>query len=85
MSKLKYCVPSEAGLASAGPAVGRRIARLLGALGDCINRYVCEGQIEQDCFELKIKIIEQLKAEGWRIKAKEHEGYSVLVPKDYLR
>lgn len=83
--KLSYCVPNEAGLASEAGAVGRRIARLLNALGD-LNRWICEGKLEQDCYDFRVKIIEQLRAEGWRVSMREgSENFQVLKPKDYLQ
>ena len=86
--KLTYCIPSEAGLASEGPAVGRRIARLLKATCDEVNAFVVDGRgpgtIEHDVYKFRTQMIEKLVSEGWRIKARESGGYSVLVPKGYL-
>jgi len=83
-----YCRPSEAGLASEGRAVARRLSRLLTALGSEINNCVVEGgldSISEDIWNFKCILIANLKADGWRITAKDSGGYRVLVPKDYLK
>jgi hypothetical protein len=76
----KYCEPAEAGLASEAKAVGRRIGHILDALGE-VNNFLCDGQINEDCRELRMKMIERLKAEGWRISIPKN-SYKVLPPKD---
>jgi hypothetical protein len=80
-----YCKPSEAGLASEGNAVARRLGRLLSALGNEINNFVVSGDIEREVWEFKCQLIDKLKADGWRVEAKETDGYKVRLPKNYLR
>ena len=75
-----YCRPCKAGLASEGPAVGRRIARLLKALGNEINSFVVDGQAERDVWQFKVDLIGKLKADGWRIKARVLCACSQWVP-----
>ena len=82
--KLTYCIPEEVGLASEGSAVAKRLGRLLTALGNEINGYICQGPIHESVRELRIQIIDKLKAEGWRVKATDN-GYRVLLPLEYIR
>ena len=81
---LKYCIPLEAGLASEGPAVGRRIARLLKALGDEVQSLIVSGQVIEDVWRFRTDLITKLREDGWRIKVLESGRLSVLVPKGYL-
>ena len=83
-----YCKPSEAGLASEGRAVARRLSRLLASLGNEINNFVVDGgqgTISEEVWEFKCHLIKRLKADGWRVEANEREGYSVRLPKEYLK
>lgn len=80
-----YCVPNEAGLASEGKAVARRVARLLNALESDVNKWVVSGQIEQDIWDFKVMLLEKLRADSWQVEAKEHGGWSVKTPKEYLK
>jgi len=80
-----YCKPSEAGLASEGRAVARRLSRLLTSLGNEINNFVVSGDIEREVWEFKCQLITRLKADGWRVEANEREGYTVRLPKGYLK
>jgi hypothetical protein len=75
----RYCEPQEAGFCSEARAVGRRIARLLDAMGD-VNTWIVEGQIADDCRDFRIQVIDRLRAEGWRISIPA-EHYRVLPPK----
>lgn len=88
MSTPTYCRPSEAGLASEGRAVARRLGRLLTALGNEINNYVTDGgqgSISEEVWEFKCHLITKLKVDGWRVEAKESGGYKVQLPKEYLK
>lgn len=61
----RYCEPWNAGLASSTPAVNRRLARLLDALGNEINSNVARGPIVEDIRALSVKIREGLEADGY--------------------
>ena len=77
---LTYAVPNEAGLASEAGAVGRRLGKLLDSLGD-VNEWIIErGELTEDLWEMKVKLIERLKADGWRISIPKN-SYKVLPPK----
>ena len=76
-----YCTPSNAGLASEPRAAGRRIGRLLDALGTEVNNFVCEGDIAEDVRQFRISLIEKLRAEGWRIKLNASNKWQVLPPR----
>jgi hypothetical protein len=77
-----YVKPCNAGLASESRAVGRRIAKMLDGLGS-LNRFICEGEIESDCWEFRTALIEKLRASGWRVSMREgSENFQVLPPKD---
>lgn len=83
-----YCVPREAGLASEGKAVARRLGKLLSSLGNEINNYVTnggQGSIAEEVWKFKCQLITKLKADGWRVEATDAGGYSVRLPKDYLK
>lgn len=80
-----YCVPSEAGLASEGRSVARRLGKLLSALDGQVNAWVIDGPMVNELWEFKAGLIEKLKADGWRVEAKDAGGYRVLVPRGYLK
>lgn len=76
---LTYCVPNEAGLASEARAVGRRLGALLDALGD-VNEWIIErGELTEELWNAKVRLIERLKADGWRITIPKN-NYKVLPP-----
>lgn len=77
--KEKYCEPWCAGLLSEPRAVGRRIGKLLDSL-DMVNRHVCKGEITDDAEDFRAKLLEKLRAEGWRITAGDTR-WKVLPPK----
>ena len=88
MSKLTYCKPQEAGLASEARAVGRRIAALLDTLDEFTWALMEDGgpdsnTLPNDCRLFRRTMIEKLEAEGWRLKVKSNDKWSVLPPKDY--
>lgn len=83
MAQLTYCIPNETGLGSYGPAVAKRIARLLRVLEYEVNESCCAGQINNDVRALRQSIMAKLKAEGWHIRIDE-QRYSVQLPKGYL-
>ena len=62
-----YCTPWNAGLASETKAVCRRLSRLIDSLNDEINANIAEGEIVNDVWQFKTKLIEKLRAEGWTI------------------
>lgn len=74
-----WCEPWEAGLASEASAVGRRLGELLTAL-DNVDSNIVKGTLPNDLREFRLNLHERLKAEGWRITAKQH-GWKVLPPK----
>lgn len=78
--KTEYCRPWNAGLSSEPRAVGRRLGKLLDALADQINDHIVQGQITQDCWQFRMKLLDKLKADGWRITI-PHNNYQVLPPK----
>lgn len=84
MPKLTYCIPNEAGLASEGRAVGRRISKLLDALED-LNSCLCGGDIIEEKYAYKFALLEKLRAEGWRCSVNARDCWQVLPPKDYLK
>lgn len=79
-----YCQPSEAGLASEGKAVARRLSKLLNALENEINKYVVAGAIEEDIWQFKTALLDKLRADGWRIENTDN-GWKARLPEDYLK
>lgn len=73
-----YVKPAEAGLASEARAVGRKIGKLLDALGD-VNRFVAEGTISDECGDFRHAMIEKLVENGWRVTIPAN-SYRVLPP-----
>ena len=73
-----YVKPAEAGLASEARAVGRRIARMLDALGE-VNKWVAKGTISDESFDFKASVIEKLCEAGWRVTCPKN-SYRVLPP-----
>lgn len=80
MPENRYCVPNESGLASEAAKVGRRIGKLLDALGT-VDHHVCKGAISDDCHAFGVAIRERLIADGWRIKVSNRDTWTVLPPK----
>lgn len=80
MRTTRYCTPREAGQQSEAATVGRYVGKLMDAL-DCISSNRVDGEIERDCRELRDKIMDNLRAEGWRIKVNRHDNWQVLPPK----
>jgi hypothetical protein len=80
--KPRYCKPWNAGLASEPRAVGRTLGRLLDAIGE-VNENLVEGQVIEDCRALKLCLLENLRADGWRITRRDAPTYrwQVLPPK----
>ena len=79
--QLDYVKPNNAGLASESHAVGRRIARMLDGLAS-VNKWVVEGQIENDCWRFRTQLIDKLRESGWRVSIKANDNFQVLPPKD---
>jgi hypothetical protein len=79
--KKAYCKPHEAGLQSEARAVGRRIGKVLDALAT-INAWVIDGEMVNDCWRMRRQIIDQLEADGWRIKLTASDRFQVLPPKE---
>ena len=78
-----YCEPLEAGLASEAAAVGRRIGRLLDALGSEVTGWTVQrgpGTIEQEIYDFKQSLIDKLQADGWRLKINARDKWQVLPP-----
>jgi hypothetical protein len=83
-----YCRPSEAGKASEGGNVARRLAKLLDSLSDQINGWVVEGNsntILEDLWKFRTELIAKLEADGWRLESKENGGWKVRTPEGYLK
>lgn len=77
-----YFTPANAGLCSEPRAAGRRIAKLLHALEDHVNGYIGEGQLPDECREFKIRIIDGMKAQGWRVYRGASDRWMVLPPRE---
>lgn len=75
-----YVNPNNAGLASESLVVGRRIGRMLDSLAE-INRWVVEGQIEQDCWKFRTELVDKPRASGWEVKLNGKDRFSVRPPK----
>lgn len=73
-----WCEPYEAGLASEAKAVGRTLGELLTAL-DSLETIV-RGTLPHELRDFRLSLHDRLKAEGWRITAKQN-GWKVLPPK----
>ena len=81
-TKVDYVQPCNAGLQSEPHAVGRRIARMLDSNSELINRFICEGPIEEACYKFRQDVIAQLEASGWRVKITANDRFQVLPPKE---
>ena len=75
-----YVSPNNAGLQSEPAAVGRRIAKLLNSSSELINRFICEGQIETDCWEFRQKLISNLRESGWVVEISEATDKFLVRP-----
>lgn len=82
MEMPKYFEPNNAGLNSEPRAAGRRVARLLDTLSTEVNGYICGGYILEEVRNLRMSIIENMRAQGWRVTVKSNDRYSVLPPKE---
>ena len=69
--KEPFCKPWNAGLQSEPNAVARYIRDLLGALAP-ISPHNIDGKLVHQAHEFKVTMIEQLRNEGWQIKAGLH-------------
>ena len=76
----RYVIPGESGLFSTSAAVGRRIGKVLDSL-ETLSWAVCEGEITDDTRNLKAKMIDRLRAEGWRVSINGRDRWQVLPPK----
>ena len=61
----RYCKPWNAGLASATPAVCRRLSRLFEALDSEINSNIVQGAIAEDVRAFRWQLQQRLEADGW--------------------
>jgi hypothetical protein len=77
----QYCNPWEAGLSSEASAVARGLGRILTILENEINSNLVTGDIVNDVREFRLSLHNKLKADGWRIEAKQN-GWKVLQPKE---
>ncbi len=73
-----WCEPWSAGLASEPRAVAKRLGELLTALGN-IDSGIVRGTLPDELRDFRIDLHTRLKAEGWRITAKQN-GWKVLPP-----
>ena len=78
---MTYCKPWNAGLCSEPRAVGRRLAKLMNALDTEINSNIAEGELVEDVRTLRVRMLDKLKAEGWRITHHGDRGWKVLPPR----
>lgn len=61
---------------------GLRIAKLLHALEDHINGAIGEGPLTDETRAFKIRIIERMKAQGWRVSRGASDRWQVLPPQE---
>lgn len=61
----RYCKPWNAELASATPAVCRRLGRLLDSLQDEINDNIVQGAIVAELRDFRYSLQRKLEADGW--------------------
>ena len=81
MAKRKrYCEPWECGLASATPAVARRLARLVQALDTEITANVVHGQIVEDVHRWRVELWERLERDGWALSYQGGDKLRVYPP-----
>jgi len=73
----RYCEPSNSGLQSTGRAVAARLTKLLNSLD---VEYVSSGELVGYLREMRLKIHNELLADGWRVYAPESGGWKVLPP-----
>lgn len=73
-----WCEPWEAGLASEAKAVGKRLGDILTVLGN-LDSGIVRGTLPTELWEFRVALHDRLKAEGWRITAKQN-GWKVLPP-----
>lgn len=76
-----YFKPNNAGLESETRSAGRRVGKLLDALGNLVNGYIADGQMIDDIRTLRISIMDNMRANGWRVTVLESDRHSVLPPK----
>jgi hypothetical protein len=74
-----YCRPFNAGLASTPQAIGKRLGRLIDALGREVTSHVASGRLVDEIWRFRAHMIEQLQAEGWRTRAGDTR-FVVLPP-----
>ena len=77
---MTYARPHEAGLGSAAKAVGKRLARLLDALGDIDPGVIHEGELTERCWNMRMELIDKLRADGWLVTIPRN-NYRVVPPK----
>ena len=77
-----YFKPNNAGLESETRSACRRVGKLLDALGNIVNEYICEGEINEDIRTLRIRIMDKMRESGYRVSVLESDRHSVLPPKE---
>ncbi len=77
-----YFKPANAGLQSEPRAAGRRIAKLLHALEDHVNGYIGEGELPDELRAFKVRIIDRMRAQGWRVSRTAADRWQVLPPRE---
>ena len=77
-----YFKPANAGLQSEPRAAGRRIAKLLHALEDHINGYIGEGELPDELRAFKVRIIDRMRAQGWKVSRTAADRWQVLPPRE---
>ena len=78
-----YVKPNDAGLNSEPRAVGRRLGKLLDALADQVNSWICQGPIDEDVRRFRQELTEKLIADGWEVRVGAHDRYIVKPGKAY--
>lgn len=77
----KYFTPLAAGPESEPLAAGRRVACLIKALATEVTDLIGTGGLVDDVRLLRIKLVNRLQAEGWRIERKRgNSGWWVIPP-----
>lgn len=74
-----YVAPWEAGLGSTEKSVARDLSRILTRLGEIDHNRV-QGQLADDLRDIRIYLHLALEEDGWRIRAKDPNGWKVLPP-----
>jgi hypothetical protein len=75
----EYCTPLNVSSQSGADKVAKRLTRLLNAMSDNINSYVCEGPIVEDVSAMRYNTHRRLQIDGWRVVGSGN-GWKVSPP-----